>query len=136
MSVDAELVEVVRASYQRCCTAPDFFEAFYRNFFTACPEAEARFANTDFERQNKLLRHAFGLLLIFPKQPESEPTLLTRLAERHSRRDLDVHPSLYPLFVNSLVATVKQYDPEFTPEIEDAWRTTVAQGIAYMKSKY
>ena len=129
-------IEVARASYERCCAAPEFFESFYRHFFKACPEAEARFANTDFERQHRLLRHAIGLLLIFPKQPESEPTLLTRLAERHSRRDLDVPPSLYAFFVDSLIATVERYDSEFTPAVEDAWRTTLSKGIEYLKSRY
>jgi hemoglobin-like flavoprotein len=123
-------------SYQRCCENPGFLEAFYRNFFTVCPEAAPRFANTDFERQNKLLRHAFGLLLIFPKQPDAEPTLLTRVAERHSRRDLNVPPSFYPPFVDSLIATVKQYDPACTQEVEEAWRRTVEQGVRYMVSKY
>lgn len=134
--MNRDATDVARASYQRCCTVPEFFESFYRHFFQACPEAEARFANTDFERQNRLLRHAFGLLLIFPNQPEYEPTLLTRLAERHSRRDLDVDPSLYAFFVDSLIATVQRYDPEFTPAVADAWRTTIAKGIDYMKSKY
>lgn len=124
------------ASYQRCCENPGFFEAFYRNFFTVCPEAAPRFANTDFARQNKLLRHAFGLLLIFPKQPDAEPTVLTRVAERHGRRDLNVPPSFYPPFVDSLIATVKQYDPACTPEVEGAWRRTVEKGVTYMVSKY
>jgi hemoglobin-like flavoprotein len=127
---------VANASYQRCCENPGFFEGFYRNFFTICPEAAPRFANTDFERQIKLLRHAFGLLLIFPKQPDAEPTLLTRLAERHGRRDLNVPPSFYPPFVDSLIATVKQCDPACTPQVEDAWRRTVDKGVTYMGSKY
>jgi hemoglobin-like flavoprotein len=124
------------ASYQRCCETPRFFEAFYQNFFAACPEAAPRFAKTDFERQNKLLRHAIGLLLLFPKQPETEPTLLTRVAERHSRRDLNVPPALYGPFIDSLLATVQQYDPVFSPDVEDAWRRTVEKGVRYMVSRY
>ena len=129
-------MEAAKASYERCLGAPEFFESFYRTFFAACPEAEPKFAHTDFERQNRLLRHAIGLLLIFPKQPESEPTLLTRLAERHSRREMSVHPSLYRPFIESLIATVARYDPEFSPQVEEAWRATVAKGVAYMQSKY
>jgi len=133
---DSAARDIASASYQRCCEDPAFFGAFYRNFFAVCPEAEPRFASTDFERQSKLLRHAFGLLLIFPKEPEAEPTLLTRVAERHSRRDLNVPPSFYPPFVDSLVATVKQYDPACTPQVEDAWRRTVEKGVRYMVAKY
>lgn len=136
MSRDSAARDLADASYQRCCEAPGFFESFYRNFFTACPAAAPRFAQTDFERQNKLLRHALGLLLIFPKQPDGEPTLLTRVAERHGRRDLDVPPSLYPPFVDSLIATVRQYDPAFSPEVEEAWRRTVEKGVNYMISKH
>jgi hemoglobin-like flavoprotein len=136
VSRDSAARDLASASYQRCSEAPGFFESFYRNFFEACPEAAPRFAHTDFARQNKLLRHALGLLLIFPKQPDGEPTLLTRVAERHSRRDLDVPPSLYPPFVDSLITTIKQYDPAFSPVVEDAWRRTVEKGVGYMISKY
>ena len=133
---DSAARDVASASYQRCCDLPGFFESFYSRFLAACPEAAPRFAHTDFARQNKLLRHAVGLLLIFPKQSEVEPTLLTRIAERHSRRDLGVPATLYPPFVDSLIATVKQYDPAFTSELEDAWRRTVEKGVSYMVSRY
>ena len=136
MGRDSGAPDLASASYQRCCDQPAFFETFYRNFLAVCPEAAPRFAQTDFQRQNKLLRHAVGVLLIFSKQPEGEPTLLTRIAERHSRRDLAVPASLYPPFVDSLIATVKKFDPVFTPEIEEAWRRTVEPGVKYMASRY
>ena len=134
--VSEQAMQQAQASYRRACARPDFIAAFYRHFLAACPEAEPKFAQTDFERQHKLLQHAIGLLLIFPKQPSDEPGLLTRVAERHSRRDINVPPALYGPFVDSLVATVKQFDPQFTPAIEGAWRTTLATGVVYMKSKY
>ena len=130
------MTALAKASYDRCCQAPDFLQAFYKNFLTACPEAAPRFARTDFEQQRKLLRHAIGLLLIFPTQPAKEPALLARLAERHSRRDLDIDPAFYHPFIESLIATVKQYDGQCTPAIEAAWRETVAPGVAYMTSKH
>jgi hemoglobin-like flavoprotein len=134
--VDKTVTALAKASYDRCCQAPDFLHAFYKNFLTACPEAAPRFARTDFQQQRKLLRHAIGLLLIFPTQPAKEPALLARLAERHSRRDLDIDPAFYHPFIESLIATVKQYDGQCTPAIEAAWRETVAPGVAYMKSKH
>ena len=129
-------IAVAKASYDKCCAIPGFFEAFYKKFLEACPPARPMFANTDFERQHRLLRHAVGVLLTFPNEPRSEPTLLSHLAERHSRRHLDVHPSLYRPFVDSLIATVREYDAEFDPAIETAWRTTLALGVEYMQSRY
>ena len=97
---------------------------------------EPLFAKTDFTRQHKLLQHGIGLLINFPNQRPSEPSILTRVAERHSRRDLDIDPSLYPAFVDSLMQTVREHDPEFTPEFERSWRSTIAAGIQYMQSAY
>jgi hemoglobin-like flavoprotein len=135
-SLDRETMAVAKASYDRCCGAPHFFQDFYSNFFARCPQARSMFAHTDFERQNKLLRHAFGLLLIFPNQPAVEPTILARVAERHSRRDLSVDPSLYRPFIDALIDTVQQCDPSCTPAIAEAWRKTVQQGVEYMQAKY
>jgi hemoglobin-like flavoprotein len=128
--------DVAKTSYARCAAGDDFFAAFYQRFFRACPDAEPFFAQTDFERQHRLLRHAVGLLLAFPGQPAAEPGILTRLAERHSRRDLAVPPAFYGPFIDSLVATVAAHDPQFSPAVEQAWRATLAPGIAYLSARY
>lgn len=131
-----DVLALAKASYARCSAVPDFFQAFYRNFFAACPEAQPLFAKTDFERQNRLLRHAFGLLLTFPTQAAAEPGLLTRIADRHSRKDLGIDPAFYGPFVESIIVTVRQHDAAFSPAVEDAWRRAAAPGVAYMQSKY
>ena len=131
-----DAVRLAKASYTRCSAAPEFFETFYRRFFTLCPTARPKFAKTDFDRQHRLLGHAFGLLLNFPAQPDGEPTILSRVADRHSKRDLDIAPALYPPFIDSLIDTVKQFDREFTSAVEAAWRTAVATGVDYMQSRY
>ena len=134
--VDRATMAAAKASYDRCCAAEHFFDDFYRNLFIRCPHAKALFTHTDFERQNNLLRHAFGLLLIFPNQPEREPTILARVAERHSRRELGVDPSMYQPFLDALIDTVRDCDSQFTPAVESAWRRTVEKGVAYMQAKY
>lgn len=131
-----EAKTVARESYQRCIEAPGFFAAFYARFFEVRPEAKALFAQTEFTKQHKLLRHAIGLLLAYPGEREGEPNILSRLAERHSRRDLAIEPSFYGPFLESLIDTVRGHDPSFTPAIEQAWRTTLAKGLAYMQSCY
>ena len=134
--VDKATMALAKASYDRCCQAPEFLQAFYRNFLSASPEAEKRFAGTDLDQQSRLLKHAIGLLLIFPNQPNKEPGLLSRLAERHSRRDLDIDPALYRPFVDALIVTIKQFDGMYSPTVEAAWRETITPGVEYMKSKH
>ena len=125
-----------RASYERCAKAPRFVDDFYDRLFEVLPEARARFAETDFDRQRRLLRHAIGLLLSFPSERDGEPNILSRLAERHSRKDLAIEPAFYAPFLESLIDTVKRHDPACTPAVEQAWRTTLAKGFAYMQSRY
>jgi len=129
-------VAVAKDSFRRCSAAPDFFACFYRNFFRACPQAEPLFAKTDFPRQHKLLQHAIGLLLIFPLQAPADSSLLDRVAERHSQRDLGIEPAFYPAFVDSLIQTAREHDPEFSDDTERAWRQAVAPGVAYMQGRY
>lgn len=136
---ERDSVRVAKASFDRCSAAPGFLAAFYPRFFAACPEAQPLFAQTDFVRQVKALRDAIGLLLIAPffsTGPDAAPTVLSRMAERHSRRHLNIEPRFYPPFVDSLIATVKEFDPEYSPAVESAWRAAIAKGVAYMQSHY
>jgi hemoglobin-like flavoprotein len=126
-------IATTRASYTRCLAAPDFLEAFYRNFFKACPGAEPMFAKTDVSRQAKLLQHAIGLLLIFPSQPKEEPTVLSRLAAKHGPGELNIDPTWFSLFLESLIETARQYDPQFSPAIAEAWREALTPGFAYLE---
>ena len=135
--VPLDQAEVARASCDRCCASADFIPTFYKMFFENCPGAQARFAGTDFRRQHQLLLHALRLLLLYPNRPEADGRdLLRRVAERHSRRDLDIPQEMYPPFVDSLMQAVAQFDPEFTPAIENSWRVTIKGGVEYMTSKY
>jgi len=127
-----------RASFERIAALQNFFPEFYQRFFARCPEARAMFARTNFEHQHRLLKHAISLLLIYPghrSAPEQEPNLLTRVAERHGRNDLRIPGEMYTPFVEALLDNVRHFDSQFSPEVEAAWRTTLAGGVEYMRSK-
>jgi hemoglobin-like flavoprotein len=130
----ADQLTIAQDSYARCCNAPGFFDAFYRNLLGSSPDIPQMFAKTDFERQHKLLQHSLGVLLIYAKR--HNPALLERVATRHSRKDMNVDPSLYPFFVESLIAAVRECDPESSAEVEKAWRVAMEPGIEFMKGKY
>lgn len=126
-------VAVAKASYARCLSTSDFLLTFYRNFFRVCPAAEPLFANINLDRQARLLQHALGLLLAFPATSTQEPTVLTRLAVKHGPEGLNIDPSMYPPFLEALVESATEHDPEFTPAIAEAWREAVKPGLAYMQ---
>jgi len=92
------------------------------------------FAKTEFPKQYKLLQHGLGLLLSYGKKRDD--ALLDRIAARHSASAVNVAPSMYPLFVESLLETVRECDPRCEPAVETAWRDAIAPGIDFMKARY
>ena len=130
----ADQMKLVEESYARCCESPGFLDTFYQHLLGSSPAIPPMFAQTDFERQHKVLQHSLGILLIYAKR--NNPALLQRIADRHGRNELNIEPSLYPLFIDSLVKAVRDHDSEVSSEVEKAWRAAVAPGIEFMKGRY
>jgi hemoglobin-like flavoprotein len=127
-------VEIAEASYHRCAEQPAFFRTFYDRLLASDPRIPPKFAHTDFERQDKLLKHALGLLIIYAKRPN--PSLLERIALRHTRNGVDVPPDQYQHFLSALEQAVAAHDPEYRPDLGTAWRAALAPGLAFMQAKY
>ena len=130
-SVSPSQLELAQASYARCLQTPEFFRAFYDHFLASDPAIPPYFAETRFDRQDRLLQHGVALLLIYAKRPN--PGLLDRIAERHGAGDLKIPARLFTPFTESFIATVRQFDPAFDGAVEAAWRAALAPGIAYVK---
>ncbi len=126
--------EIAFLSYTRCTKSPDFLHRFYEHLLASDPAVPPMFASTELDRQAKLLKHALGLLLSYGRK--SDDLLLARLAAKHSRKGIDVPPPMYSLFMDSLITTVREFDPECDAEVEDAWREALRPGIEFMQSKY
>jgi globin len=133
-----DAVEVFRGSLKRCLEKPDFLLDFYGTFMASSDEIRDKFHNTDFKKQTEVLADSLWAMAVAAQGEPGSPALrdLPRLAERHSRRDLDIRPGLYDDWLDSLVATAKRHDPMFSPEVADAWRATLAVGIEILRSQY
>jgi hemoglobin-like flavoprotein len=126
--------QIAQQSYSRCLRSPDFLPRFYEHLLASDPAIPPMFAETQFPRQYRLLQHALGLLLSYGNRPDE--MLLERLAAKHSAKSIDVRPSWYALFVESLLAAIREFDDGCDGDVEGAWRETLRPGIDYMKSKY
>jgi hypothetical protein len=47
-----------------------------------------------------------------------------------------VHPDLHPLWVDSLIATVREFDPAFTPGLEKRWREVMGAALTYLAARH
>lgn len=133
-----EQVERFRTSLKRCLAAPGFLAAFYDLFVASSDDVRERFRNTDMERQTRMLADSLYVLANAALSQEGSPgrASLPFIAERHSRRDLDIPPHLYDHWLACLLQTARRHDPEFDSTVEAAWRATLGWGIEYMRSRY
>ena len=131
-------VEICLASLKRCLAQPEFLLSFYAIFMDSSEEIRRKFAHTDFKQQTRVLAESLWVIAVAAQGPRTSPAWgdLPRIAARHSRSDLDIRPGLYDTWLDCLVEAARKYDGEFSPEIEAAWRKTMAAGIEYMRSKY
>ena len=131
-------VDTFMPSLKRCLAAPSFLLDFYGLFMASSDEVRRRFRDTDFERQTRVLADSLWVMANVAQAERPSPAWgdLPRLAERHSRRGLDIPPALYDQWLSCLLQAARKHDPQFSPEIETAWRETLAVGIEYLRSQY
>jgi hemoglobin-like flavoprotein len=135
--MDSDVIRTFDESLQRCNTSPRFLERFYNRFLASSPKVREKFAHTDFVRQRRVLRASFYLIVLAAEDEDEGPQrYLDQLARRHSIKDLDIGSELYDLWLDALLETVRESDPEFGPQVEDAWERMMAVGIRYLCSRY
>jgi hemoglobin-like flavoprotein len=126
------------ASFSRCRAAAGFLDAFYERFIGSSEEVREKFKGTDMKRQVRLLEDSLLVVAVAVQGEEGSVArgALPRIAARHSRKDLDIRPGLYDLWRECLIDTVRTHDPQFSSEVEAAWRETLAFGVDYMRARY
>jgi hypothetical protein len=129
-------LDAVTASYQRCRASEGFIDTFYMLFLGKSQEVVEKFRHTDFTRQKLMLRESLLLMLLFNRNEQDSIKELKRLGERHSRRQIDIPPHLYELWLDALCEAVEQHDPEFDSALPSKWRAAMRPGIELIISSY
>jgi hemoglobin-like flavoprotein len=124
-------------SYGRCLHNGRFIERFYDIFLESHPEIKSAFANTDFDRQRRLLRRTLTNSIMFAAGSQIVKREVDKMAEVHSRQGrAPVEPHLYDHWVNSLLQAVREHDPRITPELEARWNKAMGSIVEYFSSQY
>lgn len=131
----AECLETFYRSFDRCLARPDFLESFYRRFIASSPEIARRFTHTDLARQARHLRASLHLVPVLGSQIAEADVHLHRIAERHAGDPVDAHPDHYALWLDTLVETVRDTDPDWTESVGHAWRAVMRPGIDFMLAR-
>lgn len=113
-----------------------FAPRFYEKLLSSDPRIRRMFSRTNFEKQHALFEHGVHVLLEFAAGSAIGEMAVRRLGERHSPRDLDVDPALYETWIDCLVGTASELDPEWTPALEKRFRSDLRKGIEQMTRAY
>ena len=135
--MDDTILDQFEDSLRRCNTDPAFLDRFYGRFLGSSPKVREKFVGTDFIRQKRMLQASLQLLLVAAREPESRPLpYLDEVAARHSASQMAIGAELYDLWLDALLATVREVDPGWSPEVERAWESVMTVGISYLVSRY
>ncbi|HVW00537.1 MAG TPA: globin [Planctomycetaceae bacterium] len=130
------VADLFNSSLERCLRTPGFLDQFYELFLASSDEVAEKFKHTDFARQRKILKGSLYMLMLASFGVPEARQHLDRLAELHSRRQIDIRPELYDLWLECMLETVEAFDPRFDEPTAEAWRRVLAYGIDIMKSRY
>lgn len=118
MSLNVELLE--QSFEQIKPRANEFVASFYENLFTAHPEVQPMFAQTNMAEQRKHLLAALVLVVQNLRKPEILEDALKTLGIKHV--NYGTMPEHYPAVGEALLTTFEQYlQQDWTPEVKQAW---------------
>lgn len=115
---------------------PRLPERFYDILLHADPRIAALFKHTDFARQKELFLHGLVSLLDYAEGKASGKMAIKRLGELHSRKRMNIAPDMFIVWINSLIKTLAELDPNFSPQLEAEWRRALSPGIDVIKQMY
>jgi hemoglobin-like flavoprotein len=131
-----QLVDTFECSLTRCLDAGDFTGAFYGRLIAASDVVSQKFSNTDIERHKDVLKQSLYLMAKACMGREEGLDHLESVARTHSHHRLDISPSLYRLWLDTLIDTAREYDSHFDDEVESSWRQLLQKGIDRMIEVY
>jgi hemoglobin-like flavoprotein len=135
--MDDATLDQFEDSLRRCNLDPAFLDRFYDRFLSSSPKVREKFVGTDFIRQKHLLQASLQLMFVAARDGGDRPMpYLDDVAARHSASQMAIGAELYDLWLDSLLATVREVDPGWTPAVEEAWESVMTVGIKYLVSRY
>jgi len=128
--------DVFELSLGRCLQSEDFLRTFYQRLLASSDAIAEKFRFTDMDRQRNMLESSLKLCKEAVAGTPEGLAQLTEIGRSHDRFHRDIKPEWYPLWLDSLVVTAADFDPKWSPEIEQAWRHVLGFVTARIASFY
>lgn len=131
-------VEIVKLSLVRAMTSSLFAKTFYENLFYLNPKLKDYFRNTDWKKQEIALIKGVDHLMGFfaDEKNEIHRKNIVRLAESHSKNNLNIHPHKYYYWIDAMVMTLRELDHEWEENNQFYVRECLFFPVSFIISLY
>ena len=119
-------------SLDRASAEGTFFDDFYNSFIASGEDVASFFSNTDMERQKRKMKSSLHMMTMLIDETPGADMYMEHLARVHHRYEIPA--SMYQVWLDALIDTVRKNDPEFSGELEQVWRRVIGKGIEIMVS--
>ncbi|MCG7587480.1 globin [Photobacterium sp. OFAV2-7] len=126
-----DIHEVFNDSYARCNQHPHFFDIFYNLFCQKDDRFREMFAGVDMQKQISMLKASIVIILLAPVSDSARESVRF-FGKRHGPQGVGVSPLDYETWLDCLLETVNQCDPNYTFEVDLAWRECLRLGLEIM----
>jgi hypothetical protein len=130
--VSDEDIRLFHASLDRASACPegDFLGVFYDGFMASSSGVASLFERTDMERLKRKLKSSLHMMTMLADDAPGVEFYVEYLGRVHNR--YQITEDMYHAWLDALIVSVRQCDPEFTPGLEQVWRRVLGRGIAIM----
>ncbi len=134
--VSNEAGKRVHESYIRAGSRA-FIAAFYDRLMNSNDEIKAKFERVDMETQTDNLARAIVMSFLFVDQNhQTAAHTMERVRESHNRHNLDIQPHLYDAWLDCLIGTVGELDPQADEDLLEDWRSVMLVSINHIRGGY
>jgi hemoglobin-like flavoprotein len=135
--VDKDNIRKVKRSYARCFIGEkNLIDGFYEIFLNSNSDIATMFKNTDFFQQKLLLRQGINCMIMFTEGVFAGNFCLEEIKISHNKKHINIHPSYYPYWKNSLLSALEKYDSQFDEELRLLWIETIDKGVKFIANGY
>jgi truncated hemoglobin YjbI len=127
----ADALAVFHASLARASADTRFLDVFYERFMASSPAIAAIFAGRDMARLKRKLGASLHVMTLAIDGSPGADMYLGYLANVHHR--LEIPPAMYDRWLDALISTAAECDPQFDESLRAVWRDVVAAGIRLMQ---
>jgi len=117
------------ASFSRVALESAFLDHFYHTLIQSHPDMRRLFSKFEKDKQKLILRTEIAALIKFARGDEGSLLILGEIISRH--KFIGLSPSMYTNWEESLMASLKEFDPLWSVELESTWRAALAKGLKY-----